>query len=111
SGAAGTPDSGNASDGAQPSPASGPPWLYGQHPDARFVVTIYADLECPYCKSYFPVLRSWVDRHPEVEFQWRHLPLAFHEPAATRLAVTAECMGEVEGHAAFWDTVAWIFLH
>src|SRR5690606_26057833 len=31
--------------------------------------------------------------------------------AATRLAVTAECMGEVEGHAAFWDTVAWIFLH
>lgn len=111
SGAPAAPGHGRISDRAELSITSGPPWIYGQQADARFVVTMYADLECPYCKDYFPVLRSWIDRHPQVELQWLHLPLAFHEPAATRLAVTAECMGMVAGQAAFWDTVAWIFQH
>lgn len=110
-GATSTPDNAGSSDRALPERASGPPWIYGQRPDAQFVITIYADLECPHCKSYFPVLRSWIDRHPQVELRWHHLPLAFHEPAATRLAVAAECMGEASGHTAFWDTVAWILLH
>jgi hypothetical protein len=33
---------------------SGPPWHYG-NPAARFTIVVYADLECPYCKSYTPV--------------------------------------------------------
>jgi len=111
SGTTSTPGNGGRYDSALPAPASGPPWIYGQQPGARFVITFYADLECPHCKSYFPMLRSWIDLHPRVELRWHHLPLAFHEPAATRLAVAAECIGEIGGHAAFWDTVAWIFLH
>lgn len=90
---------------------SGPPWVYGGEPDARYVITIYADFECPYCKSYFPAVRNWIDRHAKTTLQWHHLPLPFHEPAATRLAITAECMGAIEGQAAFWRTVEWIFLN
>lgn len=86
----------------------GPPWRYGR-PDARFTLVLYADLECPYCKSYYPLLRAWVDRNPEANLQWHHLPLPIHEPAATRQARLAECAGEAGGHAAFWQAVTWIY--
>lgn len=88
-----------------------PPWVYGNRPGSRFTITIYADLECPHCRSYFPVLISWIDRHPQAALQWHHLPLPFHEPAATELAITAECIGSAGGHAAFWEATAWIFQH
>ena len=87
---------------------SGPPWIYG-NAEARFTVIEYADLECPYCRDHFTVLRQWIDAHPEVNWQWRHLPLTSHEPAATQAARLAECAGEVGGHTAFWNTVAWIY--
>lgn len=89
----------------------GPPWIYPPRTDARYTISLYADLECPYCKEYLPALRAWIERHPEVALHWRHLPLAFHEPAATELAAMAECAGTIGGHTAFWDTVAWIFRH
>jgi len=47
-----------------PAPA-GPPWRYGRA-DARFTVVEYADLECPFCRAYFAVLKRWIDEHPEV---------------------------------------------
>ncbi|MFQ8213630.1 DsbA family protein [Klebsiella pneumoniae] len=86
----------------------GPPWRYGKA-DARFTLVLYADLECPYCKSYYPLLRAWVDRNPEANLQWHHLPLPMHEPAATRQARLAECAGEAGGHTAFWQAVTWIY--
>ena len=39
---------------AQAHPA-GPPWRHGPA-DARFTLTLYADLECPFCKAYYPTL-------------------------------------------------------
>lgn len=89
---------------------AGPPWIYGRR-DARFTVIEYADLECPYCRAYFPVLRRWIDAHPDVDWQWRHLPLPMHQPAALGEARLAECAGEVGGAAAFWNAVAWIYGH
>jgi protein-disulfide isomerase len=91
------------------SPA-GPPWLYGRA-DARFTLVEYADLECPYCQAYFPLLTRWIDANPSVSLQWHHLPLAAHEPAATREAALAECAAKVGGHTAFWGAVAWIYQH
>lgn len=90
--------------------SQGPPWLYG-HANARFTLTLYADLECPFCKAYFPVLKSWIDSHPDTLLEWSHLPLSIHEPAATELAVLAECAGEAGGQPAFWDATAWIYHH
>ena len=72
---------------------AGPPWIYGQA-DARFTLTEFADLECPYCQAYFPRLKQWIDANPDVNWQWHHLPLPMHEPAATREALLAECAGE-----------------
>jgi protein-disulfide isomerase len=84
--------------------------VYGR-PDARFTLIEYADLECPYCREYFPLLRRWIDAHPDVNWRWHHLPLSIHDPAATREARLAECAGETEGNTAFWNAVAWIYQH
>ena len=54
---------------------AGPPWRHGQ-PDARFVLTFYADLECPFCKDYYPSLKTWIGQQTDVTLQWHHLPLA-----------------------------------
>jgi protein-disulfide isomerase len=87
---------------------AGPPWCYGDF-DARFTLIEYADLECPYCRAYFPVLMRWIDANPDVNWQWRHLPLAMHGPSALQDARLAECAGETGGHVAFWTAVAWIY--
>ncbi len=92
---------------AQAHPA-GPPWRHGPA-DARFTLTLYADLECPFCKAYYPTLMAWIDAHPETSLRWHHLPLAMHDPEASRLARVAECAGEAQGHEAFFDAIAWLY--
>lgn len=89
---------------------SAPPWIYGRA-DARFTIVEYADLECSYCRAYFPVLQQWIREHPEVNWQWHHFPLSVHEPAGMQAARLVECVGESAGNPAFWDAVAWIYQH
>ncbi|MBC3466685.1 DsbA family protein [Pseudomonas sp. RW10S2] len=88
----------------------GPPWIYG-NPEARFTVALYADLECPHCQEYLPQLQRWVVTNDHVNLAWHHLPLPQHEPAASREAALAECMGQLEGREAFWGALVWVFLH
>jgi protein-disulfide isomerase len=89
-------------------PAHAGPWIYGNS-QARFTITEYADLECPYCKDYFPQLKSWIDANPDVNLQWHHLPLSIHEPVAGREARLAECVGGYSGNQAFWEVVELIY--
>ena len=89
---------------------AGPPWRYGRT-DARFTLIEYADLECTYCQAYVPKLKRWIDANPDVNWQWHHVPLPTHEPAATRGARLAECAGETSGRTAFWNAIAWIYQH
>ncbi|WP_193073472.1 DsbA family protein [Pseudomonas sp. FME51] len=89
---------------------AGPPWQLG-NPEGRFTLTFYANLECPFCRSYFPQLKRWIGDNDDVALQWHHLPLAAHEPAASAEARLAECAGEASGHAAFWQAVGWVYAH
>lgn len=89
---------------------SGPPWQMG-NPEGRFTLTFYADLECPFCREYFPQLKRWVGNNTDVALQWHHQPLAAHEPAASAEARLAECVAEAGGHAAFWQAVEWVYAH
>ena len=83
-------------------------WICG-NARARYALIEYADLECPYCKAYFLVLKAWIDAHPDVNWQWHHRPLDVHEPAAMREARLAECAGRTNGNEGFWRAVAWIY--
>ncbi|EMQ8858245.1 DsbA family protein [Pseudomonas aeruginosa] len=89
---------------------AGPPWQLG-NPEGRFTLTLYADLECPFCRAYLPLLKRWVGDNPDVALQWHHQPLAAHEPAASAEARLAECAAEAGGHAAFWQAVEWVYAH
>ncbi|KPX35946.1 thioredoxin domain-containing protein [Pseudomonas ficuserectae] len=76
---------------------------------ARYTITVFADLECPFCKHYLPELQNWVHSRADSKLVWQHLPLSMHEPAATREALIAECAGWIGGNEAFWRTTALIF--
>lgn len=103
-------------DDAAPSPTpamhqeQGPPWRTSPV-DARFILVLYADLECPFCKAYYPTLKAWIARQSDVSLEWHHLPLPAHEPAATVLASLTECVGETAGHAGFFEAIGWLYRH
>lgn len=84
------------------------PWLFGSA-SARWTITEFADIECPYCKDYTPQLKRWVSQQPDVNLQWHHLPLQFHGPAAIHQARLVECAGVLGGADAFWRAVDQVF--
>lgn len=84
------------------------PWTFGQV-NARWTVTEFADLECPYCKIYTPALKAWVQQQKNVNLQWHHLPLDFHGSTAIYEAKIVECAGELGGASAFWQSVDQVF--
>ncbi|WP_119737019.1 DsbA family protein [Pseudomonas sp. Larv2_ips] len=84
------------------------PWLFGPS-EARWTVTEFADLECPYCKAYTPALKTWIQQQKDVNLQWHHLPLNVHGPAASHEAKLAECAGVLGGAPAFWQAIDQIF--
>lgn len=81
-------------------------YIYG-NPDARFTLVEFSDLECPYCKRFHDTPKSLVEASKgNVNWQWKHLPLSFHNPAAEKGAEAAECVAEQKGNRGFW-----VFLH
>lgn len=83
--------------------------IYGKL-DARFTLVEFSDFECPYCKRYHETPKKLVDQAPDhVKWEWRHMPLDFHNPAATREAVMTECAAEQRGAAGFWVAAEELF--
>ncbi|WP_259639114.1 thioredoxin domain-containing protein [Pseudomonas syringae] len=72
-------------------------------------MTEFADLECPYCKTYTPALKTWIQQQKDVNLQWHHLPLDVHGPTAVHEAKLAECAGALGGAPAFWQAIDQIF--
>lgn len=73
---------------------------------ARFTLAEFSDLECGFCKRLHPTLREIVEKsNGAVNWQWRHMPLAFHNPAAKQGAHAAECYAEQKGNRGFWAFV------
>lgn len=78
---------------------------------ARFTLAEFSDLECPYCKGLQGTLKEIVDRSKgAVNWQFRHMPLSFHNPAATNEAHAAECYAEQFGNRGFWVMLDEVFL-
>ncbi|MBJ6973827.1 protein-disulfide isomerase, partial [Vibrio cholerae] len=46
-----------------------------------------------------------------VNWQWKHMPLDFHNPAAHKEALAAECIAGQKGNRGFWVFVNDIFHH
>ncbi len=85
--------------------------FYG-NPAARFTLVEYSDMECPYCKSFHTTPKKVVDSSQgEINWEWSHMPLDFHNPAAQVQALAAECVREVSGNKAYWAFIDKVFQH
>jgi len=80
--------------------------IYGSA-NAPFTLVEFSDLECPYCKRFHGTPKTIVDQSKGmVNWEWKHLPLGFHNPAAQVGAYAVECMGSLKG-----NNFAWSFIH
>ncbi|ECV9568420.1 thioredoxin domain-containing protein, partial [Salmonella enterica subsp. enterica serovar Dublin] len=60
---------------------------------ARFTLVEFSDMECPFCKRFHDTPKQIVDASKgNVNWQWKHMPLDFHNPAAHKEALAAECI-------------------
>ncbi|EOX1519440.1 DsbA family protein [Vibrio cholerae] len=79
---------------------------------ARFTLVEFSDMECPFCKRFHDTPKQIVDASKgNVNWQWKHMPLDFHNPAAHKEALAAECIAEQKGNRGFWVFVNDIFYH
>lgn len=83
--------------------------VYG-NPDARFKIYEYSDVECPYCKNFFPTPKEVSDlSNGQVSVTWKNFPLGFHDPKATQEAVAVECAFKLKGNRAAWVALDRLF--
>lgn len=79
-------------------------------PDAKVVVTEYADFECPYCKTFAQSTMKQLDEEyvkaGQVRFEFEHFPLPQHNPTATFAAHAVECAAD---QGKFWEMYDYLF--
>lgn len=72
--------------------------------DAEISLIEYSDFECPFCKRFHPTAQQVVDDYDgKVNWVYRHFPLGFHDPLATKEALGSECANELGGNEKFWE--------
>jgi len=71
--------------------------------DAPVTLVQYSDYECPYCKKFDMIGKQILEAYAgKVNMVYRHNPLSFHEPMASKEAMASECAAELGGNDVFW---------
>ncbi len=59
--------------------------------DRPVILTEFADIQCPACQQYHPIVKSVLDLYPEtVTLNFKHFPIASIHPNAIPAAIAAE---------------------
>lgn len=78
--------------------------------DAPVKVIEFSDLECPFCKSFHPIMKKIMAEYQgKVAWIYRHFPLDNIHPKARSEAEAAECAGELGGNEKFWAYIDRLF--
>lgn len=76
--------------------------VYGNE-DARFRIVTYSDVECPYCRKMHPHVKTLVDYSKgNIAWEYKHYPLANHNPAAAVQAAMINCAFAEKGNQWAW---------
>ncbi len=80
--------------------------------NAPVTIIEWSDFECPFCSRFFkdtlPTIKEKYVDTGKVKFVYRDFPLSFHDPAATREALAANCakeQGDDEIYFAYHDMI------
>ncbi len=77
---------------------------------AKITLVNYSDFECPYCKRFHPTAIQLLEAYGgDVNWVYRHYPLDFHNPMATKEAEASECIAELGGNDKFWEYLDLIY--
>jgi len=77
-------------------------WVRGDR-KAKISIIEFSDTECPFCKKIHPTLQKIVsDYKGQVNWVYRHAPLAQLHSKAPKEAEALECAGELNGNEGFW---------
>ncbi len=85
-------------------------WFHGKT-TARWQITEYADLECPFCREYTPKLKEWVSQQPNIKLRWHHFQLQGHGTMALYEARLVQCAGKLGGAEEFWRAIDLVLEH
>ena len=68
--------------------------------DPKLTLIEYGDFGCPFCNAAKRPLESQLERHPDLQLVWRHLPDAELHPGADLAAELSELAA---AHGRFWE--------
>lgn len=70
--------------------------------NAKLVIEIFSDFQCPYCNRVRATLDLLHKEHPAIKFVWRNMPLAFHPDAPLAAEAAHEVFVQL-GSKRFWQ--------
>jgi protein-disulfide isomerase len=83
-----------------PAPTAQNPYKGGKN--AKIVIQLFSDFECPFCGRVEPVMEEILAKYGDkVKVVWRQFPLAFHKNAKLAAEASVEVFKQ-KGDAAFW---------
>ncbi len=84
-------------------------WIKGKK-NAKVSVVEYSDTECPGCKRFHPTMQRVIQEYPnDVNWIYRHFPLASIHSKAPKEAEATECAGALAGNDGFWKYIDRLF--
>jgi len=81
--------------------------IKGDKDKAKVAIVEFSDYECPFCKRHFQqtysqIVENFVNSGDAI-IVYRDFPLSFHDPLASKQALAAECVGDLEGDDKYYE--------
>ena len=85
-------------------------WVRGDR-NAKVSVVEFSDIDCPFCGRFHDSMKTVLENYDgQINWVYRHLPLAALHPQAEAKAIAAECVGKLSDNDTFWQYLDALFV-